>query len=177
MNYFAFTARHEQKAAAELREAGYDAFAVMMMDRRRRHRHPVKGSAKTAKWEPRAVAALRGYVFCAEPSLWEIGKMRHVGQAVRFCGRFRPIPGAELERVLSARGSYFRDDDPPKLLLSRPAPTVRPGDTVRFRMAAETIDAPAMSTDGHSVVVKLQAMILGHDTMRVPMDMVEVVAS
>lgn len=176
MTYYAFTASHPDRAARELREHKYDAFCVMMMDRRRRHRHTIKGSAKEQKWEPKPIVALQGYVFCASPDLWAISKLRHVGQAVRFCGRLEPIPDAEMNRVLSARHLYFRDDDPPLMVARKAPPLIQAGDVVRFTMAAETIEAPAMSTDGHTVLVKLRNMMLGAETMRVPVGLVEKVA-
>lgn len=172
MSYYAFTACHPEKAAKELREHGYDAFCVQMVDRRRKHRHRAKGPDV---WEPKAIVALGGYCFVASPDLWSISKMRHVGQAVRFCGRLEPIPDHEMDRVLSSRGLYFRDDDPPKALAQRGPATVSPGDVVRFGMAAETIDAPVMSTDGHTVLVKLRTLMLGRDTMRIPLGMVEII--
>ena len=175
-NYYAFTASHPDRAARELREHGYDAFCVQMMDRRRRHRHTIKGSAKADKWEPKPIVALKGYCFVASPDLWAISKLRHVGQAVRFCGRLEPIPSSEMDRVLSARHLYFRDDDPPLMVVRKAPPLIQAGDTVRFQMAAETIEAPAMSTDGYTVLVKLRSMMLGADTMRVPVGMVEKVA-
>lgn len=177
MTYYAFTARHEPKAAAELREAGYDAFAIQMMDRRSRHRHAVKGSAKTHKWEPRPIVAFRGYVFCSDPDLWTVNKLRYVGQPVRLArnGRLCPIPQRDIDAILSARNMFFRDDCPPKIVTAKAPALIRPGDTVRFEMAAETLEAPVMSVDGHTVLVKLRRMILGLETMRVRTDIVEVV--
>jgi transcription antitermination factor NusG len=172
MPWFAFTARHEVKAAQELRSEGYNAYCVQMVDRRKRHRHRAKGGAV---WEPHAIVALKGYVFIEAdfPDLWAIGKLRHVSQPVRFCGRLRPIPDAQLAAILSDRGQYFRDDDPPKAL-SRKAPAhIAPGDNVRFDFAAEAIDAPVMAVDGETLLVKLNRMILGRDTMRIRAELVE----
>ena len=59
--YYAFTASHPERAARELRDHPYDACAVMMMDRRRRHRHTIKGSAREQKWEPKPIVAHKGY--------------------------------------------------------------------------------------------------------------------
>jgi len=177
MNWFAFSSSYPDLAAGALRKADYDAFAVMMIDRRRRHRHRGKGSAV---WEPKPVVALKGYVFVAEPDLWHInslklrGELPYVGRPVCFCGRFRPI--RDIDRVLSARGLYFRDDTPPGIVTRKAPAQVRPGDMVRFEMAAETIDAPVMSVDGETLLVKLRTMILGRDTMRLPAALVERVA-
>jgi transcription antitermination factor NusG len=172
MSWFAFTAMHPVKAARELREAGHNAYAVMMIDRRKRHRHRAKG---TAVWEPKAVVALRGYVFLQAdiPNLWAIGKMRHVSQPVRFCGRLRPIPDSQLAAILSERGEYFRDDDPPKALLRKAPVGIVAGDSVRFDFGCEAIDAPVMSVDGETLLVKLNRMILGRDTMRIKTALVE----
>ena len=172
MSWYAFTARHELHAVRELREAGHNAYAVMMVDRRKRHRHRAKGNAV---WEPRAIVALKGYVFIEadKPDLWAIGKMRHVSQPVRFCGHLRPIPDAQLAAILSDRGLYFRDDDPPKALLRKAPASICIGDNVRFDFAAEAIDAPVMSVDGETLLVKLSRMILGRDTLRIPASLVE----
>jgi transcription antitermination factor NusG len=172
MSWYAFTARHELKAVQELREAGHNAYCVMMVDRRKRHRHRAKGPDV---WEPRAVIALKGYVMIEAdvPDLWSIGKLRHVSQPVRFCGRLRPIPQAQLDAILSDRGQYFRDDNPPKALLRKAPQGIMPGDSVRFDFAAEAIDAPVMSVDGETLLVRLGRMILGRDTMRIPTHMVE----
>lgn len=183
MSYFAFTSGHPDTCAADLRRAGYDAFAVMMMDRRQRHRHAVKGmKARAEKWEPRSIVALRGYLFCAEPDLWHFntlrlqGKVRYLGQPVRFCGKFRPIRSADLDGVLGQRGLYFRDDCPPAILAHRPPAEVSAGDVVRFELAAQTIEAPVISVDGETLLVKLQTLILGHETAKVRLASVEKVA-
>lgn len=183
MSYFAFTSGHPATTSKELRDAGYDAFAVMMMDRRQRHRHAVKGQAsRSQKWEPRQIVALKGYLFCAEPDLWHMntlrlqGKLRYLGQPVRFCGKFRPIRASDLDRVLSHRGQYFRDDQPPAALAHRPPSLVSVGDVVRFDLAAETIEAPVMSVDGETLLVKMRTMILGRETARVNIASVEKVA-
>lgn len=183
MSWFAFTTTRPDLSAPELRRAGYDAFAVMMIDRRQRHRHPVKGTqAKAQKWEPRAIVALRGYVFAAEPDLWHIdslrlqGKLRHLGQPVKFCGQVRPIRTSDIEQLLDARGLYFRDDNPPASLAHRPPALVSPGDIVRFDLAAQTIEAPVIAVDGDRLLVRLSAMLLGCTTATVRMAGVEKVA-
>lgn len=172
MPWFAFTARYEEEAVAELRKAKHNAYCIMMVDRRRRHRHRAKGEAV---WNPRAIVALKGYVFVEAdfPDLWALSKMRYLSQPVRFCGRLRPIPESQLAAILSNRGEYFRDDNPPKAL-SRKAPAhIVPGDNVRFDFAAEAIDAPVMAVDGETLLVKLNRMILGRDTMRIRAELVE----
>lgn len=173
MTYYAFTARHEQKAAAELREHGYDAFCLMMLDRRRKHRHRGKAAVN---FKPQPIVALRGYVFVREPNLWAISKMRHVRQPVRFCGRMQPIPERELKALLNPRMPFFHDTDVPRFNARPEPPAVKPGDVVRFTLAAETLDCPVMSVDGETLLVQVRHMLLGRDTMRVPVSVVEAVA-
>lgn len=107
------------------------------------------------------------------PDLWAIGKLRHVSQPVRFCGRMKPIPEGQLAAVLSDKGEYFRDDNPPKALLRKAPQGIMPGDSVRFDFAAEAVDAPVMSVDGETLLVRLKFMIFGRDTMRIPASLVE----
>lgn len=172
MSWFAFTTRREVEAAKELREHKYNAYCVQMVDRRKRHRHRAKGDAV---WEPHAIVALKGYVFLETdfPDLWSLAKLRHLSQPVKFCGRLRPIPTAQLDAILSDRGLYFRDDDPPKALLRKAPQGIVPGDSVRFDLGAESIDAPVMCVDGDLLLVRLNRMILGRDTMRIPTSLVE----
>jgi hypothetical protein len=172
-HWYAFTARHEPKAAAELREAGYDAFALMMLDRRRKHRH--RGKAE-ANFKPQPIVALKGYVFVNGYDLWAFSKMRHVRQPVRFCGRMRAIPERELQALLNPRMPFFHDTDVPRFNNRPEPPKVKAGDVVRFTLAAETLDCPVMSVDGESLLVQVRHMLLGRDQMRIPVGLVERVA-
>lgn len=174
MTYYAFTARHEQKAAAELREHGYDAFCLMMLDRRRKHRHRGKAAVN---FKPQPIVALKGYVFVKEPNLWDISKLRHVRQPVRFCGRMQAIPERELKAILNPKPPFFHDSEIARFQ-ERPVvvPTVKAGDTVRFTLAAETLDCPVMSVDGETLLVQVRHMLLGRDRMRIPASLVELVA-
>jgi len=176
MTWFAYRASHPPKAAAELREAGFDAFCLMRMDRRQKHRHPVKGkTAQAGRYEPRPIVALPGYVFCADPNPWTCSKMRHVGSPVAFNGRRAPIPPAEMEWLLRPSGGFFHDTEVPRFL-NRPAPPViKPGDMVRFTLAAERHELPVDSVDGHILIMRIR--MLGREVRtRIPVEMVEVAA-
>lgn len=165
MSLTAYTAMHPVRAAEELREGGFNAFAVMMLDRRRKAR-AVK--AKVAK----ALVALQGYVFIADPDPWRVSKMRHVGRSVRFAGRTAVIPQGQAEWLLNPPQGLFHDNNPP-LALTRPEPPmVKPGDKVRFTLACERLEAPVLSVDGHTLLLRIA--MLGRDTMRVPLSIVEV---
>jgi hypothetical protein len=167
MSLQAYTAMHPVRAAEEIREGGFHAFAVMMLDRRRKAR-TIK--AKVAK----PIVALQGYVFISDPDAWKLSRMRHVGQPVRFAGRAATIPARQAQWLLAPPQGLFHDNDPP-LCLTRPEPPlVKVGDTVRLTLACERVEAPVLSVDGHTLLLKIA--MLGRDTMRVPVGMVEVAA-
>jgi hypothetical protein len=170
MTLTAYTAMHPVKAAEELREDGFTAFAVMMLDRRRKAR-TIK--AKVAK----PIVALQGYVFVTDPNAWKLSRMRHVGQPVRFAGRTAVIPPRQAQWLMNPPQGLFHDNDPP-LCLTRPdPPLVKVGDTVRLTLACERVEAPVlqMSPDGHTLLLRIA--MLGRETMRVPLSMVETVAA
>jgi hypothetical protein len=168
MSLTAYTAMHPVRAAEELREGGFTAFAVMMLDRRRKSR-AIK--AKVAK----PVLALNGYVFITDPDPWKVSRMRHVGSPVRFAGRTAVIPQRQAEWLLTPPHGLFHDNNPP-LCLTRPElPLVKVGDTIRFTLACERLEAPVLSVDGHTLLLRIA--MLGRDTMRVPVSMVETVAA
>lgn len=174
MTWHAFTARKEVLAAKELRELGYDAFAFMMLDRRRKHRHRGKAAAN---FKPEPIVALRGYVFVRDPDLWTIARnTEHVRQPVRFCGRMAGIPLREMQALLNPRSPFFHDTDVPRFNQPSAAPVVKAGDVVRFTLAAETLDCPVMSVDGETLLVQVRHMLLGRDTMRIRAGSVELVA-
>jgi hypothetical protein len=172
MSLFAFTAAHPLKAAAELREAGYEAFALMMPDRRRLHRHRAKGPSS---FERKPVVALQGYVFAADPDPWAVHTMRHVRQAVKFCGHWQAIPEREAAWLLNPPKPMFHDTAIPRFL-NRPAPPlVKAGDRVRFTLACEEHERPVMCVDGDLLLMEIR--MLGRDVkVRVPVSMVEVAA-
>jgi hypothetical protein len=172
MSYYAFTARHEPKAAAELREAGFPAFCLMRLDRRRVHRHRAKGPAAT-KQKP--VVALRGYVFAAVDRPHLVQHMTHVGQAVRFCGQWQPIPEREMQWLLQPPGDLFHCTEIPRFMNRPEPPIVKRGDIVRLRLASEQHDLPVLSVDGAMLVVAIR--MLGREIRtRVPVDQVELAA-
>jgi len=169
---YAFTAAHPLKAAAELREAGYDAFCLMMLDRRRQHRHRAKGPAS---FKPKPVIALAGYVFAHDADVWKCSKMRHVGQPVKFAGKVRPIPAKEVEWLSNPPSGLFHDTQIPRFKNRPVPPPVKIGDKVRFVFACEQVEAPVISVDGHTLILRIA--MLGRDTVRVPLEMVETVAA
>jgi hypothetical protein len=118
--------------------------------------------------------ALNGYVFVTDPNAWKVSRMRHVGQPVRFAGRTAVIPPRQAQWLLAPPQGLFHDNDPP-LCLTRPEPPlVKVGDTVRLTLASERVEAPVLSVDGHTLLLRIA--MLGRDTMRVPVGMVEVAA-
>lgn len=175
-NLYAFTASYPLKAAAELREAGYDAFALMMPERRQRHRHAVKGpTAKARKWKSEPVVALSGYVFAHMdmPNAWAISQMKHVRNAVRNArGCWQVIPAKEAAWLMDPPHPLFHDTDIPRFL-NRPAPpVVKAGDMVRFTLACEEHTRPVQSVDGETLLLEIR--ILSRDVkVRVPISMVE----
>jgi hypothetical protein len=172
MSWYAYTAMHPLKAAAEMREAGMDAFCLMRPDRRRNHRHRAKGPSS---FKPKPVLALPGYVFCADPDAWTCSKMRHVGRAVAFNGRRAPIPQKQMQWLLAPSGEFFHDTDIPRFM-NRPAPPiVKAGDVVRFTLASEQHELPCLSVDGEMLLVAIR--LLGREVKtRVPVSLVEVAA-
>ena len=167
MTLTAYTAMHPKLAAEEIRKHKFQAFAIMMLDRRRKAR-TIK--AKVAK----EIVALGGYVFVINPDPWTLSKLKHVGQPVRFAGRTAVIPPRQAQWLLNPPQGLFHDNDPP-LCLTRPEPPlVKVGDTVRLTLACERVEAPVLSVDGHTLLLRIA--MLGRDTMRVPVGMVEVAA-
>jgi transcription antitermination factor NusG len=172
MTYFAFTARYEPKAAAELREAGFSAFCLMRMDRRRQHRHRAKGAASL---KPKPVVALKGYVFANVDRPHLVQSLRHVGQAVRFCGAWQPIPEREMRWLLDPPGDLFHCKDIPRFANRPEPPLVKAGDMVRFTLASERHELPVMGVDGETLLVAIR--MLGREVKtRVPVSLVELAA-
>lgn len=172
MNWYAYTAMHPLKAAAEMREAGMDAFCLMRLDRRRDHRHRAKGAASL---KPRVILALPGYTFCADPDPWTCSKMRHVGRPVAFNGRRAPIPAKQMQWLLAPSGGFFHDTDIPRFTSRAEQPVVKAGDVVRFTLAAERHEVVVDGVDGHLLILKIN--MLGREVRtRVPVSMVEVAA-
>lgn len=174
MTLFAFTSAHPLKAAAELREAGYDAFCLMMMDRRKASRSVRKSTASVQK----PIVALQGYCFAhmAEPDAWKISQMKHIRNAVKNAqGRWMPIPAREAAWLESPPRPLFHDTNIPRYV-NRPAPPmVKAGDVVRFTLAAEQHTLPVDSVDGEILVMRIN--LLGREIRtRVPVHMVEVAA-
>jgi hypothetical protein len=172
MSWYAYTAMHPLKAAAEMREAGIDAFCLMRIDRRRTHRHRAKGAASL---KPQPILAIPGYIFACNPDPWTCSKMRHVGRAVAFNGRRAPIPQKQMQWLLAPSGGFFHDTDIPRFANRPEAPLVKAGDTVRFTLAAERHEVMVDGVDGHLLILKIN--MLGREVRtRVPVSMVEVAA-
>jgi hypothetical protein len=172
MTWFAFTSRHELKAAAELREAGFDAFALMRLDRRKVTRHPIKGKAQTRQMP---IVALKGYVFACVDRPHLVRTLRHVGHPVRFCGRWEAIPERQMAWLLSPPGPLFHDTDIPRFANRPEPPKVKAGDTISTHFACEQIsgEVVSVSTDGHTLVMRINRLMMGRDTLCVPVSMVE----
>lgn len=173
MSLFAFTTANPLKAAAEFREAGVEAFAVMMIDRRRINRHVRKTTAAA----PRPIVALQGYVFAHDPDAWQVSKMKHVRNAVRFAasGRWQPVPAREAQWLMNPPRPLFHDTEIARFM-NRPAPPlVKAGDMIRFTMGAEEHERPVMSVDGQMLLTEIRLM--NRDIkVRVSVDMCEVAA-
>ena len=174
MTLYAFTSAHPLKAAAEFREAGVEAFAIMMPDRRRLNRNVRKSTAAVQK----PVVALQGYVFAVSPDVWKVSQMKHVRNAVRFVagGRWQPVPAKEAAWLMNPPRPLFHDTDIPRFL-NRPAPPlVKVGDVVRFSMGAEQIERPVIGVeDGHTLLMEIR--LLGRDVrVKIAVDQVEVAA-
>lgn len=168
MTYYAYACRDPRRAAAELREAGYEAFCLMRHDRRKVSRH-------AKRKDPKPVLALAGYAFAADVDPWTASQMRHVGRAVVFNGKRAPIPPKQMEWLLRPPQPFFHDTDIPRYV-NRPAPPlVKAGDMVRFTLAAEQHTLPVDSVDGEILVMRIN--MLGREIRtRVPVHMVEVAA-
>ena len=169
MSWYAYRAMRPLKAAAELREAGYEAFCLMRMERRKVSR----AVRKSTKSESKAIVALPGYVFVSDPDPWTCSKMRHVGSAIAFCGRRAPIPPAEMNWLLAPTGGFFHDTDVPRYVNRPEPPLVKAGDVISFTLAGERHTLPVDSVDGHLLLVRIR--LLGRDAVRVPTSMVEAV--
>jgi len=173
MSLFAFTSAHPVKAAAEMRDAGYDAFCLMLLDRRKACRAVRKSTAHVQK----PVVAIKGYVFCTDPDPWKVSQMKHVRNAVRFTagGRWQPVPTREAEWLQNPPKGLFHDTEIPRFL-NRPAPpVVKAGDVIRFTLAAQEHERPVMSVDGQTLLMEIR--LLGRDVrVRIAMDQVEVAA-
>jgi plastocyanin len=100
--------------------------------------------------------------------------MRHVRQAVKFCGRWQPVPPKEAAWLLNPPKPMFHDTDIPRFL-NRPAPpAVKAGDTVRFTLACEVHELPVMAVDGHLLLMEIRLMSR-EVRVKVPTSMVKVV--
>lgn len=173
MSLFAFTSAHPVKAAAEMREAGYEAFCLMMIDRRKASRSVRKSTASVQ----RPVVALAGYVFARDPDPWKVSQMKHVRNAVRFVagGRWQPVPTREAAWLQNPPKGLFHDTEIARYL-NRPAPPlVKAGDVIRFSIGAEQHERPVMSVDGQMLLTEIR--LLGRDVrVRIAVDQVEVAA-
>jgi hypothetical protein len=166
---YAFTAPYPLKAAAELREAGYDAFCLMMLDRRRKARHT---RGKTGQ----PVLALAGYVFAHDPDPWAVSKMRYVRAPVRFAGRWRGIPPRQAEWLLRPPQGIFHDTEAHKHQPREPLQAVKPGDLGQFTLASERVSGEVLSVDGHILTMRLNRMMLGRDVVKIALEALEAVA-
>lgn len=174
MNWYAYTAMYPVKAAHELREAQYEAFALMRLDRRRQTRHVKAKGSQVLK----PIVAVPGYVFVRDPSMWALSRMKHVGQPIRFCGRPSALPPQAVQWIIGPHKELFRDDQPPASI-NRPAPpVVKPGDAITTTLASEHIrgEVVSVSQDGHTLMMRLQRAFFGRDEIRVPVSMVNVAA-
>lgn len=167
MTYYAFTARHEQKAALELREAGYDAFCLMRTDRRKKSRN-----AKSKVGYP--VVAIPGYIFAENPDPWTVSKMGGIFPVRRSDGKWQKIPTRQVEWLLNPPRGLFKDTEAHKHICPSALPSFNPGDTVAMTLACERISGEVVSTDGATLLLKLNRIILGRDTLKVPARLIEV---
>lgn len=153
---YAFTSPHPLKAAAEFREAGVEAFAIMMLDRRKASRAVRKSTAAVQK----PIVALQGYVFAHDPDAWKVSQMKHVRNAVRFVagGRWQPVPTREAAWLQNPPRPLFHDTEIPRFM-NRPAPpVVKAGDVIRFSLGAEQHERPVMSVDGQMLLTEIRLM-------------------
>jgi hypothetical protein len=173
MSWYAYTSMRPLRAAAELREAGYeDAFCLMRLDRRKVSR----AVRKSTKSEAKPVLALPGYCFVQSPDPWTCSKLRHVGSAVAFNGRRAPIPQKQMDWLLAPPVGFFHDTQIPRFVNRPEPPVVKAGDTVRFMLAAERHERAVESVDGHTLILRIN--MLGREVRtRVPVEIVEVVES
>lgn len=165
MSWYALASRHPLKAAAELRESGTQAFCLMRHDRRKVSRH-------AKRREPSPVLALAGYCFAFDPDPWTCSQMRHSVRTVAFNGKRAPIPPKQMEWLLRPSGAFFHDTDIPRYANRPEPPLVKPGDIVRFTLAAEQHTLPVDSVDGHLLILRIN--MLGREVRtRIPVSMVE----
>ena len=173
MSLYAFTSAHPLKAAAEFREAGVEAFAICMLDRRKAARSVRKSTASVQK----PIVALAGYVFAVSPDAWKVSQMKHVRNAVRFTagGRWQPVPIREAEWLQNPPKGLFHDTEIPRYMNRSAPPIVKVGDVVRFTLAAQEQERPVMSVDGQMLLMEIR--LLGRDVkVRIAVDQVEVAA-
>ncbi len=168
--WYAFVARYEIKAATELREAGFKAFCLMRIDRRRKVR-------RTRGKVGQPVVALCGYVFAYNPDPWAVSKMRYVLAPVRSSdGRWQGIPPRQAEWLLRPPQGIFHDTEAHKHQPREPLQTVKPGDLGQFTLASERVSGEVLSVDGHILTMQLIRMMLGRDVIRVPLNALEAFA-
>ena len=173
MALYAFTSAHPLKAAAEFREAGVEAFAIMMLDRRKAARSVRKSTASVQK----PIVALAGYVFAYDADPWMVSQMKHVRNAVRFVagGRWQPIPTREAAWLQNPPRGLFHDTEIARYM-NRPAPpVVKTGDVIRFNMGYGEQERPVMAVDGQMLLTEIR--LLGRDVrVKIAVDQVEVAA-
>ena len=169
MTLYAFTSQRPLKAAHDLREAGYQAFVLMMLDRRRKARqtkgkvgHPVVGVA--------------GYVFATDVDPWRIARMPNIHPVRKADGRWKPIKGNQADWLLNPPAPLFHDTEAYRHIPRDALPSVSPGDVVAFMLASERVTGEVLSCDGHTLTMKLRMAMLGRDVLRVPLASVELAA-
>jgi hypothetical protein len=169
MTLHAFTSTRPLKAAHDLREAGFQAFCLMMLDRRRKSRH-TKGKIG------HPVIGVAGYVFAADVDPWRLARMPNIHPVRKADGRWQPIRGAQADWLLTPPAPLFRDTEAHRHIPRDALPSVSPGDVVAFMLASERVMGEVLSTDGHTLTMKLRMAMLGRETMKVPLNMVEAAA-
>lgn len=172
MNLFAFTSKYPVKAATELREAKCAAFCLLIMDRRKVSRNV----RKTTKSEVVLAPGMAGYVFAIDPDPWKVSKIPGLHPVRRSDGRWQRVTASETAWLIRPPSGLFHDTDKHKHIRREASPDVKAGDTVAFTLACEQIKAEVLSTDGHTLTLRLRMAMLGKDTVRVPLCDVEIAA-
>lgn len=171
MTLYAFATPFELKAAPALRAEGLDAFAIMMMDRRRKWRG-IKGKIG----EP--IRGIAHYVFveCAETDVFAIKRaFPAVRPVIHADGRCYPLTERQRQMLWNKRALWLtpeapllHDTDEARAIELDKArshvPDVTRGQRVEFSLMNRTFDSQVLQTrmetahDGPTLFLKLEAL-------------------